>query len=261
MRYRSSLIARCAAVIVCVAGAGGAVSAQGRQTGSTPVPSIADQSLAGRDSFDAFCASCHGRNGRGDGPVASELRTRPADLSQLARRNGGAFPAEQVQAFITGTGRALAAHGPTEMPIWGSTFRAFEADTRVRQRIGNLVTYIGTLQQPSSASNDPGAQLFRTYCAACHGADARGKGPVAGELRHVPPDLTGYAARNGGVFPSEKLARIIDGRDVPSHGERDMPVWGDVFRRAGQGESAAAVSARIAAIVRYLEAIQQRAAE
>jgi mono/diheme cytochrome c family protein len=260
MRVGALRIVACAAALVsAAAGLAAAREAQARQTGQGPRPSLTEQSLSGRDSFEAYCASCHGRTGRGDGPVAPELRTPPQDLTVLARRNGGVFPAATVEAFITGSGRSLAAHGPTEMPIWGATFRAFETDARVTQRIRNLVTYVETLQQPSSASTDPGAVLFRSHCASCHGVDGRGKGPSASLFRHAPPDLTGYTARNGGVFPSEKLTRIIDGRDVTSHGDRDMPVWGDVFRRAGGGDTEA-VSSRIAAILRYLQAIQQRGA-
>jgi mono/diheme cytochrome c family protein len=99
--------------------------------------------------------------------------------------------------------------------------------------------------------------LFRTHCSSCHGSTAIGNGPLADQLRNAPPDLTKFTARNGGVFPRERVYRIVDGREVPSHGDRDMPVWGDVFKTGG---SAAEVKARIEAIVRYLEAIQQRAA-
>jgi ethanolamine utilization microcompartment shell protein EutL len=75
----------------------------------------------------------------------------------------------------------------------------------------------------------------------------------------MPPDLTQFTRRNGGMFPSERVYRIIDGRDVSSHGDREMPVWGDVFKTLG-GSSAATVKARIDAIVRYLEGIQERPA-
>jgi mono/diheme cytochrome c family protein len=114
-------------------------------------------------------------------------------------------------------------------------------------------------QSPSAAVNDPGSRLFRTHCATCHGVDGRGGGPMANQLRRTPPDLTQYAARNGGLFPSEKVRRIIDGRDISSHGIGDMPVWGDVFRKTDDATEAA-VKARIDAIVRYLQAIQARAA-
>jgi mono/diheme cytochrome c family protein len=182
-----------------------------------------------------YCASCHGTTGRGDGPVAGALRRRPADLTTLARRNDGAFPSDAVRGFITGTGRTVAAHSTAEMPIWGPLFRAFESDARTRLRIENLVSYIESIQVPSTGPKDLGSQLFRTHCATCHGSTGRGNGPMADHLRRAPPDLTKYTARNGGVFPRERVYRIVDGRDVPSHGDRDMPVWGDVFKQTGRG--------------------------
>jgi mono/diheme cytochrome c family protein len=227
----------------------------------TQAPHILTESLAGRDSFELYCSPCHGRTGRGDGPVAPALKAAPTDLSRLAQRNAGAFPAERVRASVTGTGRPLPAHGTTDMPVWGPLFRAFESDIRVQERIANLITHIESLQQPSSGPNDPGAQLFRTYCASCHGISARGDGPAAGQMRKTPPDLTKYAARNSGVFPSERLRQIVDGRGLAAHGDREMPVWGDAFQTARNGLTPEAVKARIDAIVRYLGAIQQRDAE
>jgi mono/diheme cytochrome c family protein len=236
-------------------GAVGLAQERGRQT-----PSIAIDSLAGRDSFELYCASCHGSSGRGDGPVAPALRTRPADLTTLAQRNNGVFPRDPVRAYVTGTGRTLPAHGTTEMPVWGPMFRVFESDARVRERIENLMTHLQSLQRPSAGADDAGAQAFRSYCASCHGASGRGNGPMADQLRRQPPDLTKFTTRNGGVFPSERVARIIDGRDVPAHGDREMPVWGDAFRTTREGLSADEIKARIAAIVRYLQAMQERPA-
>ncbi|MEO8677860.1 MAG: cytochrome c [Vicinamibacterales bacterium] len=103
-----------------------------------------------------------------------------------------------------------------------------------------------------------GHELFRTYCASCHGESGHGNGPAADSLRHLPPDLARYSARNGGVFPSERLERIIDGRDVPSHGNREMPVWGDAFRVMPGGVSPETARARIAAILKYVELLQAR---
>jgi mono/diheme cytochrome c family protein len=221
-------------------------------------PPILIESLAGRDSFQQYCAPCHGVSGRGDGPVAAALRARPADLTTLSRQSGGAFPGDRVRDFVTGNGRALAAHGTTEMPIWGQMFRAFESDARVRERIVNLVTYIESLQAPSTGLDDTGNRLFRTYCASCHGTSGRGDGPMALQLRRMPPDLTQFTRRNGGVFPSEQLYRIVDGRDVMSHGDREMPVWGDAFRMVSGGPGTGVIKARIDAIVRYLAGIQER---
>jgi mono/diheme cytochrome c family protein len=240
----------------------GAQSTQPR----TPPP-IALESLTGRDSFDVYCASCHGTNGTGNGPVSSALRTQPADLTMFARRNGGIFPRERVTAFIDGSGRAVPAHGSGEMPVWGVIFRGLEtSDARTKIRLNNLVAYVESLQRvdaapaPVGSSRRSGADLFRTYCASCHGENANGSGPLAGQLRRSPPDLTHYAERNGRAFPSERLRRIIDGRDVAAHGDRTMPVWGDVFRRElGLGGDSAA--SRIEALVEFLRSIQARAAD
>jgi mono/diheme cytochrome c family protein len=166
-----------------------------------------------------------------------------------------------VLAIVTGTGREAAAHGSTDMPVWGPVFRALDpSEPRVKQRIENVVAYVEALQEPSTAPGDLGARLFRTHCATCHGTNARGDGPLADQLRRVPPDLTKYTAKNGGVFPTERVYRIIDGRDVSSHGNREMPVWGDAFRGSRDGLTDEAVKARIQAIVKYLQGIQERAA-
>lgn len=250
-------MARPLALVTIVLSTAASLAGQGR---GQQTPPLLSESLAGRDSFELYCAPCHGSSGRGDGRVAPALRTRPSDLTTLARRSGGAFPRDSVRGFVEGTGRPLAAHGTTEMPVWGPIFGAFESDARVRERIANLVTYIESIQVPTTAPGDTGSRLFRTYCASCHGATGHGNGPLADQLRHTPPDLTKFTTRNGGVFPRERVFRIVDGRDVPSHGDREMPVWGDVFKSSREGPSADAVKALIDAIVRYLEGIQQRPA-
>jgi mono/diheme cytochrome c family protein len=118
-----------------------------------------------------------------------------------------------------------------------------------------------SLQAPAAAPGTSGARLFRTHCATCHGADARGGGPLAERLRDAPPDLTRYTERNDGVFPSARVHRIIDGRDVRSHGDREMPVWGDAFRSEPDGLTPDEAKARIDAIVEHLRAIQRRDAD
>jgi mono/diheme cytochrome c family protein len=215
-------------------------------------------SLTGRDSFDQYCASCHGPRGRGDGPAAPTLKTRPADLTTLALRNGGAYPADRVRNIVMGYTGVTAAHGSSDMPVWGPIFRVFEGDVRARLRVDNLVIFLETLQAPSTGSGDYGSALFRTYCASCHGTDARGTGPLADRMRRMPPDLTRFTTRNGGVFPGERVRRIIDGREVTSHADRDMPVWGDAFKQTRGGLTDAEVKVRIDAIVKYLEGIQER---
>ena len=84
-------------------------------------------------------------------------------------------------------------------------------------------------------------------------------GPLAGELRREPPDLTRFSERNGGVFPSQRVYRIIDGRDVAAHGDRTMPVWGDAFKSAYGGSGESAIQERIDALVKHLESLQVKA--
>ena len=126
----------------------------------------------------------------------------------------------------------------------------------------SLVTVQG--DQPSGAADHhqaSGAEVFKTYCATCHGPDARGSGPLAHALRQPPSDLTQLSNRNGGAFPGVRVRRLIDGRDIESHGDREMPVWGDAFRSTVEGRSAEMAAARIAALVDYLASIQHRDAE
>jgi mono/diheme cytochrome c family protein len=120
---------------------------------------------------------------------------------------------------------------------------------------------VAATQRGPNTPGDAGERLYRTYCATCHGPSGRGDGPMADQLRTPPADLTGFAARNGGVFPNERLRAVIDGRGIRAHGIGEMPVWGDAFRSAPEGLSARDALARIDAIVNYLRSIQGRSAE
>jgi len=119
-------------------------------------------------------------------------------------------------------------------------------------------------EEPSIPDPDPllvevGAELFATYCASCHGVDARGDGPAASALSPPPADLTRIAARNGGVFRESAIARLIDGRfDLPTHGSREMPIWGahlsDEIPGFATGDEVA--RGRIACLLEYLKSLQ-----
>jgi len=128
--------------------------------------------------------------------------------------------------------------------------------------IGAPVAWGQELPSPPVQPSYSGSDLFKTYCAACHGTSAHGDGPLAANMKKPPPDLTQFAARNGGVFPSALVARIIDGRQpVKGHGGPDMPVWGDAFKASRVDSSEEAVQARIKALVEHLERIQERPAQ
>jgi mono/diheme cytochrome c family protein len=103
----------------------------------------------GRQAYFRYCSSCHGADGRGGGEVAKSLRKKPADLTQLAKRNGGAFPQAEVKEFIDGRKR-LAAHGSSAMPVWGKVFsqeKSYEsADAHTRSQEQLIVDYLATIQ-------------------------------------------------------------------------------------------------------------------
>ncbi len=114
------------------------------------------------------------------------------------------------------------------------------------------------VQGPRAGPAAPGRELFLKYCASCHGTSGQGDGPMAALLRHPPSDVTRYALANGGTVPAARLERLIDGRDVGSHGTREMPVWGDAFKTTDGGLTPAQVRGRIESLVTYLGSIQKR---
>jgi mono/diheme cytochrome c family protein len=104
-------------------------------------------SVQGKDSFEAYCAVCHGKAGKGDGPAAPAMKTPVADLTMIAKKNGGKFNPMAVKDMIKGADREMAAHGSKDMPIWGPVFRSFQGDPNIAElRVNNLVSYIESIQ-------------------------------------------------------------------------------------------------------------------
>lgn len=113
------------------------------------------------------------------------------------------------------------------------------------------------LTTPALAADDTGARLYLNHCAACHGEDGEGTGPVATSMRVTMPNLRSLAQRNGGVFPGDAITAYIDGRNTKTaHGDRQMPIWGDVFRGVDQATSQRTVRRRIAAVVDFVWTLQ-----
>lgn len=103
-----------------------------------------------------------------------------------------------------------------------------------------------------------GKEMFVSYCASCHGKDAKGNGPAANALKQLPADLTTLAKRNGGKYPSDKITSILRGQtSLMAHGDQEMPVWGPVFWRMSQGHEEQ-VQMRIGNLNRYLESLQEK---
>ena len=106
-----------------------------------------ERSFTGLTLFDRYCATCHGARATGDGPLAAMLRKPPADLTLLARRNGGVFSAEMVSRIIDGR-KPLSGHGGGDMPVWGDAFgRSADGPDTTPDKIKALVGYRESIQQ------------------------------------------------------------------------------------------------------------------
>jgi mono/diheme cytochrome c family protein len=106
---------------------------------------------------------------------------------------------------------------------------------------------------------DPGSgvEMYRTYCAVCHGLDGKGNGPAAAALKQPLPDLTLLSKKNRGEFPMFQVTNVIQGDTViTAHGSRDMPMWGDVFRGLKRDE--AVVTLRVHNLAEYVASLQQK---
>lgn len=109
----------------------------------------------GKMEYESNCAACHGIAGKGDGPLSSLLTKAPADLTSIAKNNGGVFPFQRTYEIIDGR-RAVAAHGPRDMPVWGRDYLArtgylehpyaYDTESYVRARILALIDYMQRLQ-------------------------------------------------------------------------------------------------------------------
>ncbi len=136
----------------------------------------------------------------------------------------------------------------------------------IRKRLA-IFSAIGSLVAPiAAASIDPptgaagGKIIFKQLCTSCHGKNAQGGGPVAESLEETPADLTAIRQNNGGVFPVERIAEFIDGREwVASHGSREMPVWGQELGQRVLSELVreSRISDAISMVVDYLKTIQR----
>jgi mono/diheme cytochrome c family protein len=115
-------------------------------------------------------------------------------------------------------------------------------------------TALAIAMSAQAADLAEGIDLYRNHCAACHGADGEGDGPAAPAMRAPVPNLRVLARRNGDVFPTDSVAAYVDGREVKAaHGDRQMPIWGDVFRSPDEKKA----RERIDSLIEFLKTMQQ----
>lgn len=113
------------------------------------------RSIEGKDLYSAYCASCHGMDGKGSGPASAAMKVSPPDLTRIAQRASvgrGKFPAERVEKLLSGigpvtTGKMPQSHGSSEMPVWGPVFHRVERDQDLGPvRLRNVVKYLESIQ-------------------------------------------------------------------------------------------------------------------
>jgi mono/diheme cytochrome c family protein len=132
---RFAILAACAALLAATTPA----ETQAQDEGSMEVES-------GKDAYLRHCAVCHGLEGYGNGPLADAMKIAPSDLTRIAAKHGGAFPAAKVSDVIRNGGGVLG-HGSPAMPAWGLYFAEKRKPEVLRERIKALVDYIESIQQ------------------------------------------------------------------------------------------------------------------
>ena len=122
------------------------------QDGKQPKTPVGQQqtlivSIRGDNLYQAYCSSCHGKDAKGNGPMAAWLKVQPSDLTRIASRNGGKFPLERVDRIIAGEVTLPSGHGTRAMPVWGPVFSQVTRDQDLgRVRIDNLARYLRDIQ-------------------------------------------------------------------------------------------------------------------
>jgi mono/diheme cytochrome c family protein len=137
-------------VLACSVGVSGQTTPAAPQAAKPEikhVPAAYTDPSSGKEMYKQYCASCHGLDGKGDGPAAPALKVPTTNLTTLAVKNGGTFPAAHVSAVIQGDAMT-AAHGSKDMPVWGPIFHAMggHSQAQVQLRIRNLTTYLESIQ-------------------------------------------------------------------------------------------------------------------
>ncbi len=214
--------------VVCASHEAGGAGAQQQQESDKQYEHLI-RSVEGPDLFRAYCASCHGKDGKGNGPAAATLKATVPDLTTITVNNDGNFPVARIKRIIMGEGM-IASHGSREMPVWGPIFHQVEEDVdRGNVRVENLVSYLESIQtsrvhatetkpikKPVEETGPSGEKLYKQDCAVCHGNDLKGNGPAPPPFKDVPPDRTKLAKSHGGKFPEKYFEDVLrNGLPIP----------------------------------------------
>ena len=128
------------------------------------------------------------------------------------------------------------------------------AQSSAQGQSGTSIKHV-PIKTTSAAS---GVQMYKTYCAVCHGLDGKGGGPAASALKVPPVDLSMLSKNNGGKYPSLKVLSAINGETaLPAHGSKEMPVWGKLFQSMSGGHEGN-VQLRASNLTKYIETLQAK---
>ncbi len=136
---------------LCIAGLlavfAAACAAQGTKTTIKKEAAPVTSAASGSEMYESYCASCHGKDATGNGPAAPALKSFPANLTTLAKRNGGKYPEARVTSILEGK-EIIISHGSQDMPVWGPMFRTVSgrSESIVQMRVSNLNRYLESLQ-------------------------------------------------------------------------------------------------------------------
>jgi mono/diheme cytochrome c family protein len=150
MYSRLICLAACVALVGCLCASAQTTPAAAPQAAPPTikhVPAAYTSPSSGKDMYNSYCASCHGVDGKGDGPAAPALKLTATNLTTLAAKNGGTFPAAHIAAVIQGDAMTPA-HGSKDMPVWGPIFMSIggHSQAQVQLRIRNLTNYLESIQ-------------------------------------------------------------------------------------------------------------------
>ncbi len=142
-----------AAVLIVSASIFGLTASSARAQGRTELMAPGEVTT-GKLQFRRYCASCHGEDAKGEGPVAAALTKKPPDLTALSQKNNGTFPEKRVVEIIDGTS-VIEAHGTRAMPVWGVAFGKARpksptspplSEREVREKVNLIVDYLKSIQ-------------------------------------------------------------------------------------------------------------------
>jgi len=119
-----------------------AVAGAPRGTAQTPASKAA---FNGQAIYEDYCAACHGRDGKGDGPAARALKTPPIDLTRISHNHSGKFPDADIKKIVLGLDM-MPSHGTEAMPVWGKVFTKIGDPNTVGQRVDALLVYLRQIQ-------------------------------------------------------------------------------------------------------------------